>query len=582
MSEPEKHTEHQPAPAAFDGEMAEILESFLVESNEIIDQLGRDLLTLEKNPSDPSLLNTIFRAIHTLKGTSSFLGFGQMAEFTHRFEDLLNKLRKGERHVTVGMMDVILEAYDTTKALLGHIEAKDDKLVEIAGVLAKLDAQIQGTQQEAATVPVAEAHPVAASESGEDASSAQTRLSDTTIRVDVNRLDDLMNLVGELVLGRNRLSQVTQRMSDQHEELPISKELYDTNAQIDFITTELQMAVMKTRMLPVAKVFNRLPRLVRDLCKETGKEVDLQVYGKETELDKSIIEELNDPLVHIIRNAVDHGIEPPDERLRARKPKMGTIVVNAEHEGNHIVLSVEDDGRGIDPEALKLKAVERGFVTEAEAREMSRRDAFNLIFLAGFSTAASVTAISGRGVGMDVVQTNISKLKGIVDIESQPGKGTIITLRLPMTLAIVQTLLVQADQEIYAVPLGSVLEVVRVNAEDISTANGRPVIRLRDTVLPLARMSDVMGVAANGNQHRWHYVVVVAWAEQRLGIIVDSLMGQREVVIKSLGEYLNNIPGIAGSTILGDGRTILIIDAGKFVNMCLARSAGRVLSTHIH
>ena len=377
-----------------------------------------------------------------------------------------------------------------------------------------------------------------------------------------------MNLVGELVLGRNRLSQVASKLVEEFEEVPAMKELQDANSQIDFVTTELQMAVMKTRMLPIAKVFNKLPRLVRDLARETSKEVDLQVYGKETELDKSIIEELNDPLIHIIRNCVDHGIESADERIRERKPRVGTIVVNAEHEGNHIVISIEDDGRGIDAELLKRKGVEKGLISESQAGEMSKREAFNLIFVAGFSTASKVTSVSGRGVGMDIVRNNVSKLKGIVDIESEVGKGTIITIKLPLTLAIIQALLTKAGSDIFAIPLASVQEVVRLEASEISTVNGRGVIRLRDSVLPLARMAEVMGLPESDASNRWFYIVVVSWADQRIGIVVDSLLGQREVVIKSLGDYLSNIPAIAGSTILGDGRTILIIDTGQFIQLC--------------
>jgi len=574
MNDPQNSPTEQPSGSGFDGEMAEILESYLIESNEIIDHLGRDLIDLEKTPGDVELINRIFRGVHTLKGTSSFLGFAQMAEFSHRFEDLLNKLRKGERVVNTGMMDTIIEAFDATKALLVKIESKNNQETDLSGILAKLDAEIHGSAQAASLPSVADAPAKSSPEATADATAAQSKFSETTIRVDVNRLDDLMNLVGELVLGRNRLSQVAHSIGEEQEDLPVLKDLQDTSAQIDFITTELQMAVMKTRMLPIAKVFNKLPRLVRDLSKETGKEVDLQVYGKETELDKSIIEELNDPLIHIIRNAVDHGIESPEERVKMHKPPLGTIVVNAEHEGNHIVISVEDDGKGIDVEMVKQKAVERRLITEAEAREMSKRDTLNLIFEAGLSTAETVTAVSGRGVRMDVVRTNISKLKGIIDVESELGKGTIITFRLPLTLAIIQALLVKANEEIYAVPLGAVLEVVRVATEDISTVSGRGVIRLRDFVLPLARMSEVMGRPERDAGQRWHYVVVITWAEQRLGIVVDSLLGQREVVIKSLGDYLNNIPGIAGSTILGDGRTILIIDAGKFVQLCSSRSTG--------
>jgi two-component system chemotaxis sensor kinase CheA len=377
-----------------------------------------------------------------------------------------------------------------------------------------------------------------------------------------------MNLVGELVLGRNRLTQISYLMNQQHEGIPITKDLTETSSQIDFITTELQMAVMKTRMVPIAKVFNKLPRLVRDLMKETGKDIELVTFGEDTELDKSIIEELNDPLVHLMRNAGDHGLEDTAGRRAAGKPERGTITVRAEHEGNHIVISVADDGRGMDPEKLKAKAIERGMITEAQAREMSKSEAFNLVFAPGFSTAAKVTNVSGRGVGMDVVRTNIQKLKGIIEIESEMGKGSKIIIKLPLTLAIIQALLVEVDREVFSVPLESVLEVVRIQPKDINTISGREVVRLRNTVLPLARLQSIMGTS-NGSEHQddWIYIVVVGLAQQRLGIVVDSLLGQKEVVIKSLGGYLGTVPGIAGSTILGDGRVIMIIDVGELMKL---------------
>jgi two-component system chemotaxis sensor kinase CheA len=302
--------------------------------------------------------------------------------------------------------------------------------------------------------------------------------------------------------------------------------------------------------------------------KETGKELELIVAGKETELDKSIIEELNDPLVHLVRNAGDHGIESPADRRAAGKPEKGTITVRAEHEGNHIVISVGDDGHGMDPEKLKAKAIEWGVLKEAQAREMSSTDAFNLIFAPGFSTAAKVTNVSGRGVGMDVVRTNIIKLKGIIEIESELGKGSKFIVKLPLTLAIIQALLVEAAKEVFCIPLEEVLEVVRIEARDISTIGGREVVRLRKTVLPLARLHRVMGTTANGSkQDEWIYIVVVGLAQQRLGIVVDSMLGQKEVVIKSLGGYLGTVPGIAGSTILGDGRVIMIIDVGEMMKL---------------
>lgn len=552
----------------FDNEMAEILDSFIVETGEILERLGQDLMLLEQGNAGAELLNTIFRAVHTIKGTSSFLGLEQMTELAHVFEDVLNKLRRGEITMNSGKMDVMLEAYDIIKKLLRQIEEKNIHRIDLTDIVASLRVigQVGGAPvEESAPVPVAEAPAI--SVPAPAAVSAQPKVTDTTIRVDVGRLDGLMNLVGELVLGRNRLTQIAHQMVQEHEGIPLAKDLTETSSQIDFITTELQMAVMKTRMVPIAKVFNKLPRMLRDLMKETGREIELRIFGEETELDKTIIEELNDPLVHLMRNASDHGIEPREERRRAGKPEKGTVTVRAEHEGNHIVISVADDGKGMDPEKLKAKAIERGMITEAQAREMSRTDAFNLIFAPGFSTAAKVTNVSGRGVGMDVVRTNITKLKGIIEVESEPEKGSKIILKLPLTLAIIQALLVEVAHEVFSVPLEAVLEVVRIQAKDIGTISGREVVRLRNTVLPLARLNRVMGTASNGQRGEWMYIVVVGLAQQRLGLVVDSLLGQKEVVIKSLGSYLGTLPGIAGSTILGDGRVIMIIDVGELMKL---------------
>ena len=401
------------------------------------------------------------------------------------------------------------------------------------------------------------------------------RTADSTIRVDIDRLDDLMNLVGELVLARNRLSQATQSLIEKYERIEMSKHIADVSSQIDFVTTELQMAVMKTRMVPIEKVFNGLPLVARDLMRTTGKEVDLQIYGKETELDKSIIEELNDPLVHMVRNAIDHGVELPEERTKLGKPQQGIVVINAERDGNYILITMEDDGRGIDAEQIKQKAIEKGLISEAQAQEMSTSDILNLIFIPGFSTKHETTNVSGRGVGMDVVKTNIAKLKGIVEIASEVGKGTIITLKVPLTLAIIQGLLMKVADEIFAVPLSAVLEIIRIGPDEIYTIQGREVIRVRDVILPLARMSDIIGNSKAAKQSPISYVVVVGWAEKRIGLLVDSLQGQKEVVIKALGNYLGDVPGIAGSTILGDGSVILVIDVGQFIEL-FARHFGKV------
>jgi two-component system chemotaxis sensor kinase CheA len=566
----------QTAPG-FDEEMREIFESYLVEAREILDHLSQDLLALEKAPSDVNVLNNIFRAMHTLKGTSSFLGFSQIAELAHTSEDLLNKLRKGDCAATSEIIDVLIDVHKTAGVLLQRIESRNLQPIEMKGILEKLR---RGMQQQSAPVQVQAAAPsiIESIVHGAELAEAQPQPQhavDTTIRVDVGRLDDLMNLVGELVLARNRLSQAAHSLTEKYERLDMSKQIADVSSQIDFVTTELQMAVMKTRMVPIEKVFSGLPLVAREVMRTIGKEVDLQIYGKETELDKSIIEELKDPLIHMIRNAVDHGIESPEERKSKGKPTQGIVVVNAERDGNYILITMEDDGRGIDIEKTKRKAIEKGLISEIEAAEMSKSDALNLIFIPGFSMKQEITNVSGRGVGMDVVRTNIAKLKGIVEIDSNLGIGTIITLKVPLTLAIIQGLLLKVVDEIFAVPLSAVLEIVRITPEEIYSIQGREVIRVRDTILPLARMSDIIGKNLAVQQSAVSYVVIVGWAEKRIGLLVDSLQGQKEVVIKTLGNYLGDVPGIAGSTILGDGSVILVIDVGRFIEL-VAHHFGKV------
>ena len=564
---------NQGAPSGFDKEMAEILESFLIESSEIVETMGQDLLELERRPSDRELLNGIFRASHTLKGTSAFLGFTQLSELSHLMEDLLNKLRKGELTATADVIDTMFESFDAVKALLQRIAAREVQTVDLRRVVENLQVCIQSSDTQKIAAPGAspkEQAPVGESQNVNPVVAAE--IVESTIRVEVSRLDNLMNLVGELVLARNRLAQSAQSFTEDSSNPGVVNQLQETSVAVDFITTELQLAVMKTRLVPVAKVFNKLPRLVRELSKETQRDIDLQIYGKETELDKSVIDQLNDPLIHIIRNAVDHGIESPDERRKAGKPEKGIIVVHAEREGNHIVVSVEDDGKGMDPEALKKKAIERGLVTEAAAAEMSDHEARNLIFIPGFSTAHAVTNISGRGVGMDIVRTNIAKLKGVIEIDSVLGRGTVFTLKLPLTLAIIQGLIVEAGGESFALPLGAVLEVVRIRKSEVATVNGKKVLRMRSSVLPVAELSRILCRETKERTAEWAYVVVVTWSNQQMGIIVDSLKGQREIVIKSLGEYLGNVPAIAGSTILGDGSIVLIIDIGQFMELCRTSS----------
>ncbi len=385
--------------------------------------------------------------------------------------------------------------------------------------------------------------------------------AEQTIRVDVDRLDTLMNMMGELVLGRNSLVQTVNKLNSDHEGEHELEHLNQSVIAINFITTELQMAVMKMRMLPIGKVFGRYPRLVRDLARDAGKRIQLKLSGESTELDKSIIEEIGDPLVHLIRNSCDHGLETPDERTAKGKLPTGTVHLAASQEGSSIVIKITDDGRGLDVAAIRAKAVERGLATETEVEKMPDRDVFRFIFEAGFSTAKKITDVSGRGVGMDVVRSNIEKLKGLIELESEKEVGTTITIKIPLTLAIIQGLLVQSDEEVFILPLSSVLETVKTQQSRVSYINQRPVLRLRDEIIPIINLVEVLKASQAGFVlTEKPYIVVVGLADRKLGLIVDRFLGQEEVVIKSLGNYLGTTEGIAGATILGDGRIRLIVD----------------------
>ncbi len=388
-----------------------------------------------------------------------------------------------------------------------------------------------------------------------------------TIRVDVKRLDHLMNLIGELVLAKNRLIKINDDVEERYEGEEFLEELNQVVSIVSLVTTDLQIAVMKTRMLPIGKVFNKFPRMIRDLTRELNKKMDLQISGEETELDKSIVEEVGDPLVHIIRNSCDHGIELPAVRAEQGKPEMGTIKLKAYNEGNQIVIQIDDDGKGLDVNMLKAKSVEKGLITQIEADSMSDKEAFGLIFKPGFSTAAVVTNVSGRGVGMDVVKTNIEKVNGIIDIDSEIGVGTTMKLKIPLTLAIIQALLVGVQEEHYAIPLASVLETVRISKDEVYTVEGRSVMRLREEVLSLVHIGDIFEVERILDSSEHAYVVVLGLGTSKLGLIVDTLVGQEEIVIKSLGDYLKGIEGVAGATIRGDGGVTLIVDVIALMDM---------------
>lgn len=586
----------------------ELLEGFLTETAELLEKLDDDLVALEKSPADADLLNCIFRSIHTVKGASSFLGFELLVKVTHKTEDVLNRLRRGELVVTPEIMDVVLEAVDLVKLLVSDIKAGEIVEREIDGTIDKLVPLLSENAKEATVLKPAAADPPPAPAPDPPAAEApaqsspppeaappepqpvsqdttpakrtpppQPRTANTpaikeadkkvddlsdnsTVRVDVKRLDDLMNQVGELVLERNRMMQLNTDFHGGSNEVAFGEEFSKLSKRISFVTSELQMQVLKMRMIPVEKVFKKFPRIVRNLARDLGKEVDLVVLGEETELDRSVVDEIGDPLIHLIRNAMDHGLETPDERIAAGKARKGTLILSAAHEGNQIVISIKDNGRGIDTEKVAKKAREKGLVTDEQLAAMGAREILDLIFLPGFSTKENATDLSGRGVGMDVVKTNIKKLNGIIDIRSELGQGSEFILKLPLTLAIIQSLLVEVEDETYSIPLAAVLETLRVEESEFHTIGGQEVLKLRDSVLPLMRLQKVFNVDSSERSRTACYVVVVGIAEKRIGLIVSRLLGQQEVAIKSLGKYLANLPGIAGSTILGDGRVTLIID----------------------
>lgn len=657
-----------------DPDMSEIFESFVVETKETLEKLNVDLVQLESSPEDSDLLNEIFRSFHTIKGTSGFLGLVKMQALTHRLEDILNKLRKGEAILTSKIMDGVLDGYDALCELLEVVEVNKNEEFETESLITNLQTILDNISS-SETYKTQENNNIDSSPPNEeviqeveadqnlaektevnfedqldfdeeelqkafiennkklkqecnsslaittdnlvdinsnnrisenvsvdknveievDLSNKNKVNSDTTlkkndkieitkkeqndvkrntknaveqtIRVDVERLDELLNLVSELVLGRNRLTQLNTDVSRDYEGSELARNLGDTARQIDLLTTELQLAVMKTRMIKIGKVFNRFPRLVRDLSKETGKEISLVIKGEKTELDKTLIEEINDPLVHLIRNSVDHGIETPEDRKKAGKNPKGTITLSAEHEGNHIIISILDDGKGIDPEKIKEKAISKGIILREKSDELSKQEIFNLIFAPGFSTAEKVTNVSGRGVGMDVVKTNVSRLRGIIDIDSEVGVGTKIDIKLPLTLAIIQGLLVKVLGETIILPLSSVVEVVKIPKNEIYYVNKTECIKLRNRVLPLINIENLLYHKDTVQKNlEKQFIVVIGLAEKRYGIKVDELVGQKEIVIKSLGKYLGNIEGIAGSTIMGDGTVVMIADIAEIIN----------------
>lgn len=641
-------------------DMSDLLEVFLEEAVEQLQRLDDGFLALEKNPGDLHIVNEVFRAAHTLKGSSATMGFEQMARLTHAMESLLDGVRAGRQAATPGAINALLQSVDILRVLVEQTRSGGEQEVNLDEALTALteasdnkkevgqvaNAGSQGS--EAKTIPdgcvrigvhitadcvmpsvrgfmvfnaltnkgdiisaepaqenmdslqpdgtlTVDFHPAVGKEAVLQAlqaigeievtwhdsqdddqkptgakASSETVKSEAdsqshamqTVRVGVDRLDKLMNLVGELVIGRTRIGQVEGVLSAKYEADSDVGGLGEAYVHLGRVINELQEQIMRIRMLPVEQVFSRFPRMMRDLSQKANKKINFVISGQETELDRSILEDIVDPITHLLRNSVDHGIETAEERRAAGKPETATIRLVAKHEENRIVIEVEDDGHGISVEAVKAAAVRKGAISQEAADRLSEQESLQLIFGAGVSTAKEVTSISGRGVGMDVVKSNIERLSGSVDIHTEIGVGTRISLRLPLTLAIVQALITSAQDRIFAIPLTAVVETSRCKASDISTIEGGPVLQFRGSVLPIVNLQSVFPSRSGfGKQTTEDTIMVVVRAGgQLIGLAVDRLIGEQEVVIKSLGAYFGQVDGISGAALLGDGGIALIVD----------------------
>jgi two-component system chemotaxis sensor kinase CheA len=542
--------------------MDDLLADFLTETNENLAELDVALVTLERNPNDENTLSFIFRLVHTIKGTCGFLGLPRLERVAHAGENILGKIRDKALTVTPDIITQVLLALDRIKLIVAHLGSTGS---EPAGDDQELIAVLNATASGQASQPTPE--PDTADEPAEEMPQAATPpsagapppVATQTIRVTVDVLEDLMTLVSELVLTRNQLLQLARVQENSSFSVPLQR--------LSHITSELQEGVMKTRMQPIGNAWNKLPRLVRDLSREMNKKIELTMLGADTELDRQVLELIKDPLTHMVRNSGDHGLETPAERRAGGKSETGRITLKAFHEGGHIIIEIADDGRGLAVDRIRAKAVANGLASEAELAGLSDDQIQRFIFRAGFSTASAVTAVSGRGVGMDVVKTNIEKIGGTIDLKNQPGHGTTFTIKIPLTLAIVSALIVEAGKERFAIPQLSVVELVRAQRDAsgssesaIERINGTRVLRLRDRLLPLVGLSDLLALGTASDDQTGAYIVVAQVGSNLLGIIVDRVFDTEEIVVKPVAPILRHVTMFSGNTILGDGSVIMILD----------------------
>jgi len=571
-----------------DAEMQEIVSDFVTEAEESLDRIDPLFVDLETNGEDQEILNDIFRCLHTLKGAAGFLGFQQVVDVAHASESILKKLRDGEIGLTKRLADVILRSVDTLRVLIGHVKHGEDVLEETGPLLAALaDALAQasgkGDPADALPVPVSAVVPdppkVASAPPGPVPAGpaikgeqlpapagpeGQRGVPDRrdalqNLRVDIERIDKVMDLTGEVVLARNRLLTLVNAIGSRYGDDPALENLSETVSFLDLVTSDMQLSVLKMRMQPLQKVFGKFPRAVRDMASTMGKDIELKISGEETEVDRSVIEHIGDPLIHIIRNAIDHGIEPPDVRKARGKKERGVISIDASQKGTQVLIQVSDDGRGIDTDCVKRKAVEKGLVTAEDAERMTDEAAIHLIFQPGFTTMDVATELSGRGVGMDVVQTSISRLNGYVEIKTRKDGGTTFRISIPLTLAIIQSLMVRAGGGQYAIPLALVEEILRVASKELAVTAGQKVLVIRDRVHPYFELSELLGKKSPPDP-AFRYAVVVAVGENRFCLGVDKLVGEEEVVIKPIEGLTMESSHMIGATITGEGKVVLILD----------------------
>jgi two-component system chemotaxis sensor kinase CheA len=575
-------------------EMDEIIAEFITEAEESLDKIEPLFVELEARGHDKEMLNDIFRSMHTIKGAAGFLGFRNIVDLSHKAENILKRLREGEISISTSLMDAVLKSVDMLKLLLRHLKLKDGAEEDISPVVILLDNALNAASEPVHAAPAEIIAPVQAvvpprtePRKPEDKGKAALNQEEEkpavnslpeqppvpakqavnlpaqeslqTLRIDVERVDKVMDLTGEIVLVRNRLLNLANYLEATYSDDKNIEHLLGTVAFLDLVTSDMQLAVMKMRMQPLKKVFGKFPRLVRDLSNNIGKDVELVLSGEDTEVDRSVIEHISDPMVHIIRNAIDHGLESRDERAGANKPVRGKLSIRAFQQGNTIIIEVSDDGKGIDLEKVKRKAVERRLITEEEAQRMTDDNAVNLIFLPGFSTMEKTTELSGRGVGMDVVKTNISKLNGYVEVMTRKGAGSTFRISIPLTLAIIQALMVRAGNSQFAIPLAPVEETLKVQRREIENITGQKALVVRDKVHPLFEMTDILNLDDRGAADS-RYVLVIAIGDRRFCIAVDELLGQEEVVIKTIQGIETDSSFILGATVTGEGRVVLILD----------------------